>query len=232
MEDFKTTHAVEQIKERLLPLLPEEFAMGIVDRRSLDSFSLHPLEAACLGPRAAAKRRKEFIMGRAAAHAALKNMGRAAAAIVKGKVGEPVWPAGVTGSITHKDGSALAVVAPTHRCRTLGVDMESAVDPVHPGISRRVCHPKEIQWVFEDEAALSFRLKLIFSAKESIFKAVNPLKGQFVSFTDIQLQWRKEKKRFHVNLPQKVRRNVSPYIPSPVNCVITNHLVVTLFVLW
>ena len=221
-----------QIESCLVSMLPQGFYMGIADRCAIEEFSLHPIEAACLSPRATSKRRKEFIMGRAAAHAALVKLGKSTSGIGKNRSGAPIWPPDIVGSITHKNDAALAVVAPTQRCRGVGVDIESADDPINPDISRRICHPEEIPWVVKDHTLSTLRLKLIFSAKESIFKAVNPYSGDFVSFTDIRLKWCEAQGEFDVTLPQKVLQNISPYTPAPVSCVITGHWIVTLFVLW
>ena len=175
-----------EIERRLSSLLPEGFALGVADRNSAHPYSLHPQEACFVSPRAAAKRKKEFFMGRAAAHEALRNLGKPVEPVGKGPSGAPIWPESVTGSITHKDDMALAVAAPAELCKAVGVDLETVADHVSLGISRRVCRPEEIPWVFEEPSSFDLRLKLVFSAKESVFKAVNCFNNGFVSFSDIQ----------------------------------------------
>ena len=226
-----STDAV-QIESRLVSMLPQGFYMGIADRRAIEGFSLHPIEAECLSPRATSKRRSEFIMGRAAAHAALVKLGRSVSGIGKSKSGAPVWPPDIVGSITHKNDAALAIVAAAQRCRGVGVDIESANDPIELDISRRICHPEEIPWVVKDHTLSTLRLKLIFSAKESLFKTINTFNRAVFSFTDIRLRWNEERKWFDIGLPEKVHRTLSFKTLSPVRCGITDHSVVTFFVLW
>lgn len=226
-----STEAV-QIENCLVSMLPLGFYMGIADRCAIEEFSLHPIEAACLSPRATSKRRSEFIMGRAAAHAALVKLGKSASGIGKNRSGAPIWPPDIVGSITHKNDAALAIVAPTQRCRGVGVDIESADDPIKLDISRRICHPEEIPWVVKDHTLSTLRLKLIFSAKESLFKTLNTFNGGVFSFTDIRLRWDEKQKWFDIGLPEKVHRTLSFKTLSPVRCGITDHSVVTFFVLW
>ena len=69
---------------------------------------LFPAEEAVVrtaGPR----RRAEFTAGRACARAALAALGLPAAPVLAGRAGEPRWPAGVTGSITHCAGVSAPV---------------------------------------------------------------------------------------------------------------------------
>lgn len=221
-----------QIESRLMRMLPQGFSMGVADRCTIEGFSLHPIEVKSLSPRATSKRRKEFIMGRAAAHAALAKLGKSVSGIGKSKSGAPVWPQDIVGSITHKNDAALAIVAPAQRCRGVGVDIESVTDPIEPDISRRICHPEEIPWVVEDRTMSTIRLKLIFSAKESVFKTVNTFNGAVFPFTHIRLRWDEKQKWFDIALPETLHKLLSFATPSPVRCGITADSVVTLFVLW
>lgn len=224
--------AARELEEDLLPLIPNGFAMGLGDHSSLRSFVLHPLEEALLSPRAKSKKRKEFIMGRAAAHAALRNMGATARAVGKGKFGEPAWPEGTIGSISHKDDLALAIVGSKDKCRAIGVDLETIWDPIAPQIANRICHQSEIPWVFEVSCLSALRMKMIFSAKESIFKALNPLNGVFINFKEIQLRWLEGEKGFVFVLPERMAPHPGDSRSSHVYCIITSHYVSTFFIVW
>ncbi len=69
-------------------------------------------------------RRVEFTAGRRCARAALAGLGLAAVPIPQGPAGEPQWPAGVTGSITHCPGYRACAVARTADPAGLGIDAE------------------------------------------------------------------------------------------------------------
>lgn len=73
------------------------------------------------------KRLAEFSCGRACAHEALGMLNRDVHAILPGSRGEPLWPKGVVGSITHCEGYAGAIVALRKGCRSVGIDAEPNV---------------------------------------------------------------------------------------------------------
>ena len=230
--EFDRSSPVFEIEKKLSSLLPEGFALGVADRSLAHPYSLHPQEVRFVSPRATLKRKEEFFMGRAAAHQALRNLGEPVEPVGKGPSGAPAWPESATGSITHKDGMALAVAAPAGLCKAVGVDLETVAGPVSLGISRRVCRPEEIPWVFEDPSSFDLRLKLIFSAKESVYKAVNCFNKGFLSFSDVHLRWRDRYERFDVELiPEKFRDGFSRK-PSIVQCIVTDRAIVTFFILW
>lgn len=92
----------------------------------------------------------------------------------------PIWPAGVTGSITHDAEFAAAVVAPADRFGGVGIDIEPAV-PLTPEIRSLVGQPDE--WASFSNLALCD--KALFSIKEAVFKAVYPRDGIFLDFHDV-----------------------------------------------
>jgi len=171
---------------------------------------LHPEEAELLSPRAVEKRRREFSLGRAAAHGAIASLlGRSSQPIRKGKRGEPLWPQGLVGSITHSGETAVAAVGRGRDTGGIGIDLEELSREVSLEISRRVCTPREREWVSaggEEEKHL--RLRMIFSAKESTFKALFPVEEVFLGFQDAELVWDPPGSRFQGILQ---RRAGGPY---------------------
>jgi hypothetical protein len=79
------------------------------------------------------RRRAEFAAGRACARAALRRLGINGWPLLVGSKREPLWPAGVVGSITHTDGLVAAAVS--RRPHLPG----SASTPSSGGHCRRVC---------------------------------------------------------------------------------------------
>jgi 4'-phosphopantetheinyl transferase EntD len=106
---------------------------------------LFPAEEAVMltaGPR----RRAEFAAGRLCARAALARLGVPAAPILPGPAGQPRWPAGVTGSITHCAGYRACAVARTTDVTAIGIDAEP--DAALPaGLIEKVATGPERAWI-------------------------------------------------------------------------------------
>ena len=133
-------------------------------------------------------RLKEFALGRAAAHRAMERLGLSPSPVLKGGSGEPLWPEGVVGSISHCRGLAFCSVTFAEKYCSVGVDVEN-VDRMRPELVRKVMTPAErSEWEKLDESEALHRLALVFSAKEAFFKFQYPLTGAFVGFKDVALE--------------------------------------------
>lgn len=145
---------------------------------------LHPVELAALG-RAVEKRRREFAGGRACAREALGGLGLPPLPVPAGPGGEPRWPTGVLGSITHCDGYRACAVARRGQVAGLGIDAEpNAALPA--GVLEEIAGPEErslLARLRREAPAVSWD-RLLFSAKESVYKAWHPLTGQRLGFND------------------------------------------------
>src|SRR5262249_37853627 len=144
---------------------------------------LLPEEATQLGARVVAKRRREFTLGRACARRALDSLGIHGVAVPRGADREPVWPPGITGSITHCAGDCAAVVARQEHVASIGIDAEVHA-PLPDGVAEMVCTLAEQRWVRSLPDAGVHWPTLIFSAKESIYKAWFPLARRWLGFKD------------------------------------------------
>ena len=155
----------------------------------LDHAPLHPEEAAAVA-RAVAKRRGEYAAGRACARAALTALGLPPGPIRRdGERGAPVWPEGVVGSITHCDGYRAAAVARSSEILTLGIDAEPH-GPLPEGVLDIV------QSTAAERAALAALTaehpglhwdRLLFSAKETVYKAWYPFHRRMLGFNEAEL---------------------------------------------
>lgn len=74
---------------------------------------------------ATAKRRREFTETRLLAHEALRRIGHDGP-ILKGSDGEPLWPSGIVGSLSHCPSLCVAAVASAERIRAVGVDVDDS----------------------------------------------------------------------------------------------------------
>jgi 4'-phosphopantetheinyl transferase EntD len=142
---------------------------------------LLPEEAFALG-QVSDKRRREFTAGRICARRALADLGHPPAPILPGPDRAPLWPHGVLGSITHCDGYCAAAVASKGTFAAIGIDAEP--DAALPqDLFEHITLAKERTWLCEQPAALNWA-RVLFSAKESVFKAWFAMTGQWLDFAD------------------------------------------------
>jgi len=98
------------------------------------------------------------------------------------------------GSISHVGNYASAVVARASDLQALGIDLEIRA-PLEASLIKLLCRPEEIAWL--DQCATADALaKIIFSAKESLFKCVWPTLRRFIDFQDIEIRLEPDYGRF------------------------------------
>jgi 4'-phosphopantetheinyl transferase EntD len=144
----------------------------------------HP-EEEILVAGAAPKRRRDFVLGRACARAALAGLGHGDAVIGQGEGGAPLWPAGIAGSITHTSSYAAALAAEARLFSGIGVDAER-VGGVTDDLWPRLFDAGERDYLMGlgNESRLVMAT-LFFSAKETAYKAWR-MKGA-LAFRDIHI---------------------------------------------
>ncbi|MFI7322793.1 4'-phosphopantetheinyl transferase [Streptomyces venezuelae] len=150
---------------------------------------LFPAEEAVVA-NAVDKRRKEFTTVRHCARTALARIGVPAAPILPGHRGAPGWPDGVVGSMTHCAGYRAAVVARAGEVTSVGVDAEPGEPLRDPDVLNLVADETERAVL----ASLGTRQpatpwdRLLFSAKESVYKTWFPLTGRWLGFEDARVE--------------------------------------------
>jgi len=161
---------------------------------------LFPAEAALVA-KAVEKRRREFASGRGCAHRALATLGVAPGPVAAGEKGEPLWPDGVVGSITHCKGYRGCAVAPSSAVATIGIDAEAHA-PLPDGLLADLARPEELEalaGLARSHPAVHWD-RLLFSAKESVSKAWFPLAQRWLGFEDAHLTVDPERRRFSARL--------------------------------
>lgn len=137
--------------------------------------------------RSVAKRAGEFAAGRLCARRALAELHIEAFPLRAAQDRQPIWPAGVVGSITHTTGFCAAAVAPSRVIAGLGLDSE-VVGAVSLDIWPSIAGAEELAWldslVFSQRAAA---IALIFSAKEAFYKLQYPMVREHLSFHDVRV---------------------------------------------
>lgn len=130
------------------------------------------------------KRQREFRAGRNAAHKAMALLQAPDVAILRGERREPVWPAGYIGSIAHCRDLCLAVCATDGVIAGLGIDVEP-LTPLPAGVDRYIHTESDAKLMQSNRSALPERL--VFSAKESLYKCYYPLIGRYFGFQSVNL---------------------------------------------
>lgn len=154
--------------------------------------------------KAVRKRQVEFFAGRACARRALAAFGVPEVPIGQVNGRGPRWPAGFVGSITHCDGYRAAAVARAEDIFTIGIDAEPDA-PLPKEVLELVASPSEQQAMAHlrtTDAEVHWD-RLLFSAKESVFKAWSPITGEWLGFEDVEVHIDREAGAFQARLLRK-----------------------------
>lgn len=173
-------HALEHgvVSGIVLPDSPDPVPEAVIAR-------LHPKErehALTLK----AYRQVSFVGGRLSARAAANQLGVMLGATLPDERGTPVWPSGLTGSISHKRTLAVALMA-RDRGHRLGVDLE-VYEPARPSIESRVLTERELADMADLEGDRRWIATVLrFTIKEAIYKAVDPYVRRYVAFHEAEV---------------------------------------------
>jgi enterobactin synthetase component D len=139
--------------------------------------------------RATPGRQREYAAGRYCAARAIERLRASDSRVTigRGGAGEPQWPAGLTGSVTHTDGLASAAVAWTSDARSIGIDSEMLVDVERADRIRPLVMQRDEAGVGGAGLDDRTRVMLIFSAKEAIFKCLYPVVGRRFYYEDARI---------------------------------------------
>jgi 4'-phosphopantetheinyl transferase EntD len=188
-------HLVSSLKS----LLPRPVSIEAMVITADCERGLYPTESAAI-ENAVAKRRREFAAGRVCARNAMVRLGIQACPIPVGAMGEPVWPDGVKGSITHDGGYAIVGLAAANDIGLLGIDLARS-DPLG-GLTKLICTDDEIadmpRW------RSSFRdcdpFKVVFSLKEAVYKCLFPIVRRIFDFHDVTVRLDSEDETAEIEL--------------------------------
>ncbi len=180
-------------------ILPEKVA-AVEARGDSAGGTLFPAERAVLG-RAVEKRRLEFTTARTCARQAFARLGVPALAVTAGGRGEPRWPSGLVGSITHCEGYRACAVGRSTDVAAVGIDAEPNA-PLPDGVLAEVARREELPWLsrLRREAPAIHWDRVLFSAKEAVYKAWYPLAKRPLGFEDAILTVEPLEGTFHARL--------------------------------
>ncbi|KRB33467.1 4'-phosphopantetheinyl transferase [Mesorhizobium sp. Root695] len=179
MRSPEITLAQTSLLQAMIAIAPKNARIGCRVIRDGDEAHLLPEEAHSIPARQPAMRRASGA-ARWIAHGLLAELGVSDAAILRAPTGAPVWPDGITGSLAHDDDMAVAAVAPIGHISALGIDVEPA-QPLPDDILALVATPADRI----DAADLHLAGRILFAAKEAVYKASYPLDREVLGYEDI-----------------------------------------------
>lgn len=164
-------------------LMVAEFDMSRFQERD---FSLLQVPVPASLSKAAHRRRAEYLAGRYVAKRLLADFGYQPFDLTKEKSGAPGWPAGIHGSLSHSGNRVAGALHASAFFSGVGIDIESRLNEEH------AVNIKEAILTHEESNRLRFlsesqKVTLLFSAKESFFKAVYPKAGVRFDFRDVEI---------------------------------------------
>lgn len=164
---------VQKTAQILSPFKDQAVSFSVVGKEEADPVSLlFPEELLLINGTESQKWKEEYARGRLAGRRALGKFSEIDNSILKGVDGEPLFPDGFVGSISHSAGVGVACASSCSSYRGLGIDMENVAKKRQEGIFRKIATSAEQAWIFEEEQEICRRGVLIFSIKESIYKAM------------------------------------------------------------
>lgn len=162
-------------------------SVAAFETREYVAETLYPAEVAYIGS-ATNKRRNEFTTVRYCARKALQALGSERLEMVPGRHGEPVWPDGMVGSMTHCAKYCAAAVGSSRDITAIGIDAEPN-RPLTRDVRSIVASSEEvvnIQDMNKLNPTISFD-RLLFCVKECVYKVWYPLHKSWLNFKDVSV---------------------------------------------
>ena len=170
--------AAGQVELVAVDFEPAQFETGLFNRLKVD----FPAEIR----RSVRNRQAEFLAGRVAARLCLAQCGFSENAIPQIPIGRhraPVWPRGIVGAITHTGTRAWCALCPRSSASGVGIDLEALIEPERAAsVARQIHDSAELGVAQRNGLSANAATTLIFSAKESLFKALYPTVGEYFGF--------------------------------------------------
>ncbi len=135
-------------------------------------------------------RQAEYFYGRFAAKLALSKYGQENFRVRSGRMREPIWPKSLIGSISHTSKYACALVLQESIFMGIGIDIEKRVSlDSFDSLKHIVIDDLELEYLDNISSQFSIEelVTLIFSAKESFFKATSHVVGKYFDFSAVKI---------------------------------------------
>ncbi|HEI8866320.1 TPA: 4'-phosphopantetheinyl transferase superfamily protein [Serratia odorifera] len=161
---------------------------------------------------AVAKRRAEYLAGRCLARQALAQLDHHGVTVTTGDHRAPVWPPGVAGALSHNVDTVLCAVQREHGLGGVGLDVETLMTQQRAvQLWQAIVSTQEHAWLQRQPIAFPHLLTLVFSAKESLFKALYPQVQRYFDFLDartVAVDWQAQ------TLELELLTTLTPHCPA------------------
>jgi 4'-phosphopantetheinyl transferase EntD len=148
-----------------------------------DEHALLPEEAPAFAS-SVVKVRRASGAARIVARQLLSRLGHAKCPLPRAPSGAPIWPAGVLGSLSHDSRVAMAAIGLCRDVGAIGIDVEPA-ECLPSELLDMIATPRERLNISRDP----YRGRLLFAAKEAVYKALSPLDHVFLEHHDVEIDF-------------------------------------------
>ncbi len=171
-----------------------------------DEHALMPEEAAAFAG-SVVKVRRASGAARIVARTLLAQLGHPECAVPRSPSGAPIWPAGIIGSLAHDSRVAVAAVAMRRDVAAIGIDIEPS-EALPSELLEIVATPAERRRMDDDP----YGGRLLFVAKEAVYKAVYPLDRTFLEHHDVEVRLCERKAVVRNGREVELRYCVAPHL--------------------
>ncbi len=150
--------------------------------------------------------------------------------VLKGERGEPLWPEGIVGSITHSGSWAIAAAAVSSVAFSIRIDLENPDQIQTDDIAGLICRDAERKWAVEDgHYGKSF--SHAFFSEGSSLEGPLPLCRRFIDIREVRLRWIPERQQFRGELQTGLNPTFTQGFEFDVGCKFSRELILTHMVL-
>ena len=183
--------------------------------------------------RMALKRKAEYLAGRILVKRGLAEWGLSGFQLKNREDRSPIWPEAISGSITHSKHMAVVALAECSHTYFLGIDCEEwLTEKRAEQVQRMIASEAEMKILTDSGLNSGEALTYLFSAKESLYKAVYKDVKRYFGFDAVRLeQWDKEQQTLTMVLTQTLSERFSEGLAINVRCVPMAHYLLSIVVL-
>lgn len=156
-----------------------------LDQKTLEK-NMHLLDEKLIS--ASDKRKSEYIGGRICANELFSKHKINDLILKNDDKRRPIWPASFVGSITHSKDKVYASVAKSSDYKSIGIDAELIMsEKRRVSIQEEILMQEELELYDKHNETKELIATIVFSAKEALYKLINPLTNVFFGFEHAQV---------------------------------------------
>jgi len=161
------------------------FSVDFYHQRLFSEYGIHRPDSIS---KSVFERQAEYLAGRICAIQAINIFDSSVIDVPIGLNRCPVTPDHIMATITHADNIALSMAAPKDCVHFLGVDLEKIIEEkIVNEIQMGVVNEQEVLLLQELGLDFSVAFSIVFSAKESLFKALYPFVNRYFDFSVVNI---------------------------------------------